>query len=258
MAEINISHFRQESDCGRTKREDNLSYSSSTLAENMREQPKATKLVHSPRMPAKNSGNSDENSKISKSLSKETKAKSDDSSSSSLSLFEGREQRKSLQVLQPSADGQRLLVGGTNSQRSKTKSKAQQKRASSSSQTKLKHYLTKSSDEVDKTQSSSSEVESTTTSVPVKSEMPPSSDDAYALMVQVPAPERYWELVAEERRKALEETLEENMKLYEMIEKLKEENAALKEKANNTDYFATMYKVTKDDVPSTQDSSRDS
>jgi hypothetical protein len=43
-----------------------------------------------------------------------------------------------------------------------------------------------------------------------------------------------------------------------MIEKLKEENAALKEKANNTDYFATMYKVTKDDVPSTQDASHDS
>jgi cell shape-determining protein MreC len=49
-----------------------------------------------------------------------------------------------------------------------------------------------------------------------------------------------------------------SFQLYEMIEKLKEENAALKEKANNTDYFATMYKVTKDDVPSTQDSSHDS
>jgi hypothetical protein len=73
MAEINISHFRQESDCGRTKREDNLSCSSSTLAENMREQPKATKLVYSPRRPTKNSGKSDENSKISKSLLKETK-----------------------------------------------------------------------------------------------------------------------------------------------------------------------------------------
>ena len=50
-------------------------------------------------------------------------------------------------------------------------------------QAKLKHHLTKSSED-DETQSSSSEVESTTTSVPVKSEMPTSSDDAYALMVQ--------------------------------------------------------------------------
>jgi cell shape-determining protein MreC len=49
-----------------------------------------------------------------------------------------------------------------------------------------------------------------------------------------------------------------SFQLYEMIEKLKEENAALKEKANNADYFATMYKVTKDDVPSTQDASHDS
>ena len=28
-----------------------------------------------------------------------------------------------------------------------------------------------------------------------------------------PAPEKYWKLVAEERRKALEETLEENLKV---------------------------------------------
>ena len=51
----------------------------------------------------------------------------------------------------------------------------------SSAQKKLKHYLKKSRDE---TQSSSSEVESTASSVAEKSEVPTSSDEAYALMVQ--------------------------------------------------------------------------
>ncbi len=72
MAENSASHFRQELDFGGTKQDDNVSCSSSTLAENMREQPKATKLVYSPRRPAKNVGKSNENGK-SKSLLKETK-----------------------------------------------------------------------------------------------------------------------------------------------------------------------------------------
>jgi hypothetical protein len=72
MAENNISQFRQELDFRRTNKEDNLSCSSCTLAENMREQPKATKLVYSPKVPSKKVGKSDENGKT-KSLPKDTK-----------------------------------------------------------------------------------------------------------------------------------------------------------------------------------------
>ena len=72
MAENNNSQFRRELDFKRTRREDNLSCLSSTLAENMREQPKVSKLVYSPRRTSKKVGKSDENSKSKKQL-KETK-----------------------------------------------------------------------------------------------------------------------------------------------------------------------------------------
>jgi hypothetical protein len=49
----------------------------------------------------------------------------------------------------------------------------------------------------------------------------------------------------------------ENMKLYEMIETLKAENAALRQKANDTEYFATMYSITKEDVPASSQDTRD-
>ncbi|XP_028406327.1 uncharacterized protein LOC114528812 [Dendronephthya gigantea] len=263
MADETFSRFQQAVEVQRTKKEDKLSCSTSTLTENMREQPKATKLVYSPRRHTKAVGKSDENGKSSKSKSlvKDTKTKSDDSSSSSLSLFEGREKRTSLKVLQPSADGQKLLVGGTSGRKTKRdtqkpKKRTQQRNALSSTQKQLKHYLSKQSEE-DETKSSSSEVENAITSVAVRPDVASSSDEVLSLMVLDQAPEKYWELLAEERRKALEETLEENMKLYEIIENLKAENSALKEKASNTDYFATMYKITKNDLPPTEDPTND-
>ena len=92
-----------------------------------------------------------------------------------------------------------------------------------------------------------------------------------------PAPERYWELLAEERRLALQEALEENERvsffvpwcfyfinkqsfghccmnlkdltcvyfdqLYKEIEELKEQNKTLQEIAGQAEYFASLYQV---------------
>lgn len=92
-----------------------------------------------------------------------------------------------------------------------------------------------------------------------------------------PAPERYWELLAEERRLALQEALEENERvsffvpwcfyfknrkvvglccmnlkdlscvcfdqLYKEMEELKERNKTLQEIAGQAEYFASLYQV---------------
>ena len=70
MAENKGSHFEQQ--LGRPKVEEKISLSRSTVAGNMRDQPKATKLIFSPKTTAKNVGKSDENSK-SKSVLRESK-----------------------------------------------------------------------------------------------------------------------------------------------------------------------------------------
>lgn len=72
MAENKGSHFEQQLGFGRPKVEEKISLSRSTVAGNMRDQPKATKLIFSPKTAAKNVGKSDENSK-SKSVLRESK-----------------------------------------------------------------------------------------------------------------------------------------------------------------------------------------
>ncbi|KAK3703610.1 hypothetical protein QZH41_019147, partial [Actinostola sp. cb2023] len=56
-----------------------------------------------------------------------------------------------------------------------------------------------------------------------------------------PAPEKYWQLLAEERRIALHEALEENQKLCKELEKLKERCTKLEEVAGQAEYFASLY-----------------
>ncbi|XP_057289760.1 geminin-like [Hydractinia symbiolongicarpus] len=51
----------------------------------------------------------------------------------------------------------------------------------------------------------------------------------------------YWKTIAEERRLALEETLNENDKLYDEIDALKEENEKLKKELNEAEYFKILY-----------------
>ena len=72
MAENSISHFQQQLDLRRTRTKERISFSNSTVSGNMREQPKATKLIFSPKTTAKNAGKSNENSK-SKSALRESK-----------------------------------------------------------------------------------------------------------------------------------------------------------------------------------------
>lgn len=55
--------------------------------------------------------------------------------------------------------------------------------------------------------------------------------------------ERYWEVIAERRRKALEEILEENRRLHSVISALKEENLSCKTLLENTTDLVNTLKV---------------
>ncbi|XP_042290512.1 geminin [Thunnus maccoyii] len=73
------------------------------------------------------------------------------------------------------------------------------------------------------------------------------SNEAYELMVKETPPSTYWKEVAEERRKALYNVLQENEKLHkdieakeEQITKLKGDNEELQELAQHVQYMADM------------------
>ncbi|XP_027891252.1 geminin [Xiphophorus couchianus] len=73
------------------------------------------------------------------------------------------------------------------------------------------------------------------------------SKEAYELMVKETPPSSYWKEVAEERRKALYQVLQENEKLHKDIEardeeisKLQSENEELQELAQHVQYMADM------------------
>lgn len=73
------------------------------------------------------------------------------------------------------------------------------------------------------------------------------SNEAYELMVKETPPATYWKEVAEERRKALYNVLQENEKLHkdieardEQIKKLQGENEDLQELAQHVQYMADM------------------
>nr|XP_039247553.1 geminin-like isoform X2 [Styela clava] len=72
-------------------------------------------------------------------------------------------------------------------------------------------------------------------------------DDAFSMMCSEEAPEKYWELLAEERRKGLESALKENKELAdeirvkdETILELRTEVSELKETAKHAEYLATV------------------
>ncbi|XP_077446408.1 geminin [Stigmatopora argus] len=73
------------------------------------------------------------------------------------------------------------------------------------------------------------------------------ANEAYELMVKETPPPAYWKAIAEERRKALFNVLQENEKLYkdleakeERISRLKSENEELRELADHVEYMADM------------------
>ncbi|KAK4475996.1 hypothetical protein MN116_000667 [Schistosoma mekongi] len=65
--------------------------------------------------------------------------------------------------------------------------------------------------------------------------------DLSALLCSEHPPEKYWETIAEQRRVALKETLDENMELCSLVEKLNLEIERLSAIASHADHFASVY-----------------
>ncbi|KAM9308311.1 geminin [Gastrophryne carolinensis] len=137
-------------------------------------------------------------------------------------------QRRTLKVIQPSASGQ--LVGRLKEAAStKEPIKNSNKRKLWNDQVTLKKAKVEIA--VD----------------PEQRENKGCSDDAYELMVKETPTNQYWKELAEERRKALYEVLQENEKLHKEIElkdgeiaRLKQENDELTELAGHVQYMANL------------------
>lgn len=85
--------------------------------------------------------------------------------------------------------------------------------------------------------------------------------EAYELMIKASPSAAYWKEVAEERRKALHEVLQENERLHNEIEskdielsRLREENEELKELAEHVKYMASMIERLTGKVPDDMES----
>ncbi|CAH3175994.1 unnamed protein product, partial [Porites evermanni] len=165
------------------------------------------------------------------------------------------EKRKTLQVLQPTASGDGTLVGSRGVIRHKeTKSKKNKTPVLQLKQQKLKIPASGSSTSTC-TDSSDSDTAGSSVKKDTKKLQSDVNEEAISLMVSDPAPERYWELLAEERRLALQEALEENERLYKEMEELKEQNKTLQEIAGQAEYFASLYQmVMEGEVPDTESS----
>jgi len=169
-----------------------------------------------------------------------------------------KEKRKTLQVLQPTASGDGTLVGSRGVvRRQEMKSKKSKSPTLKLKQQKLKIPSTSSgnSSSTTCTDSSDSDTALSLAKKNTKSLQNEVIDEAVALMVSDPPPERYWELLAEERRLALQEALEENEKLHKELEELRERNKTLEEVAGQAEYFASLYQmVMEGEVPDTESS----
>ncbi|XP_056377289.1 geminin isoform X2 [Hyla sarda] len=129
--------------------------------------------------------------------------------------------RRTLKVIQPSATGQ--LIGRTAEAKNSTKRKLWNGQVISK---KAKVEIA-----VD----------------PEQRENKDCSDEAYELMVKENPTQLYWKELAEERRKALYEVLQENEKLHKVIElkdgeisQLKQENDELLQLAGHVQYMANL------------------
>lgn len=171
-----------------------------------------------------------------------------------------KEKRKTLQVLQPAANGDGTLVGSRGVIRqNETKQKKTKTPLSKLKQQKLKIQDSGSSSS-STVRSDSSDSDSAKKSVKKSTKYLESdvNEKSVALMVSDPPPERYWELLAEERRLALQEALEENERLHKELEEMKEKNKALEEIAGQAEYFASLYQmVMEGEVPEEQSSDED-
>lgn len=66
------------------------------------------------------------------------------------------------------------------------------------------------------------------------------SDEAYKLMMGEEIPEDYWKMLAETRREALDESLQENKELHEEVTKLKSENCILIDILSKNDSYSSI------------------
>lgn len=67
----------------------------------------------------------------------------------------------------------------------------------------------------------------------------------YNLFLIAGPSEKYWEVIAERRRKALEEVVEENQRLHALITALEEENKSCKTLLENSTDLINTLKVEK-------------
>ncbi|KAK2574509.1 Geminin [Acropora cervicornis] len=214
----------------------------------MRNHPKVTAGVFSP------SRKSRGDSKIKPKSFSSGLYSSPSAKTTSQKLVVDREKRKTLQVLQPAASGDGTLVGNRvvvrKNERKQTKTNTPVSRLK---QQKLK---VQDSDSSTSTRCSDSS-DSDSAKKSVRKNIKPLQNDLNdrALMISETPPERYWELLAEERRLALQNALEENERLHKELEELKERNKALEEVAGQAEYFASLYQmVMEGEVPDEQSS----
>lgn len=150
-------------------------------------------------------------------------------------VSKGKSKRKSLATLQPSTDGKGKLVGNGRETLS------------------IKEAFKRKKDTKDLTPASKIDVKVHTPSNQIEKieEIPLVKEDltddqlvseALSLMKKTDKVEdSYWKSMAEERREALEETLKENENLYDEIDKLSEENKALKQKLSDAECYKMLY-----------------
>jgi len=65
----------------------------------------------------------------------------------------------------------------------------------------------------------------------------------YELAILAGPSEKYWQVIAERRRKALEEVLEQNRKLHNLVLALEDENASCKKSLEQTTDLVNTLKV---------------
>jgi len=155
--------------------------------------------------------------------------------------------RRSLAPLQPTVDGENILTGrevtsGDSPVKTTPDDVAEIADAETQSLATSALVLLEETEEEEKNDEVSSTATATVTATTTSEE--PSTDtlvdEALMLMKTTEVVEEsYWKELAEERRLALEETLDENDKLYDEIDRLKQENDELKEQLTE----ANSYKV---------------
>ena len=157
--------------------------------------------------------------------------------------------RKSLATLQPTSDGQGKLTGNGRELLS-IKEAFKRKHESKHLSKNIDVKVTTTATALDKVELPTVNLKPDDIKEPVASTInkdEPNSDDqliqdALLLMKQTEkVDDNYWKSIAEERREALEETLDENEKLYDKIDELQQENGDLKQKLNEAVCFKLLY-----------------